>query len=196
MDQTPLNIFAECFNTTSVCASDPNEHEFPWERFCFLLRHSFPSEISKEHFHDCAASSWTFSVSWCLKPHFRNSSKQLPKFSCCCNMPPGKLFFSVAWRWDSSAASRCIWILDPPRQGFSLLDSFWLKNRVWMPDHRLPLVLLYTSRELGFLLPNYLLAKTPDPWVPSIIKWREICLSGDDSYKMIFFSPIPETCCV
>lgn len=38
-----------------------------------------------------------------------------------------------------------------------------------MPDQRLLLVLPYTPQELGFVLPNHLLAKTPpDPSAPSI----------------------------
>lgn len=41
-------------------------------------------------------------------------------------------------------------------------------NRLWVPDHGLLLVLPYTSQELGFLFPNYLLAETPDPSAPSI----------------------------
>lgn len=114
MHQTFLNIFAECFNTISVCASEPNVKEFPWERFCLFLCHSFPSEISKEHIHDYGASSWTFSLSWSVKPHSRNISKQLPKFFWLLQHATWEAVPLCCMRPGFLCHHRCIWVLDTP----------------------------------------------------------------------------------
>lgn len=146
-DQTSLNIFAEPL-TLAHCVlliwTWMNSHK---KGFAFsLIVHLNDPEIFQMIWNLQGAlpwplcqQSWTCSFSWSLKPHSGYGSKHLPEFSCSCSTPPGKLFLSALWDLDSSAATRCILVLETSgteliwwlgcesRTGFAYLttDSPW-----------------------------------------------------------------------
>lgn len=119
-----LEHFCWACSARSLCTSDLNVDEFPWERFCFFHHRSSPPEISKEHTCDCGARrAWHVILAdvWCRIPDTVVNIYQ--SFCVTRSMAPWNLFLSAIWDQDSSAASRHISVLDIPNTGL----VWWLR---------------------------------------------------------------------
>lgn len=114
MDQTSLNIFAEC-ETLAQCVlliqMCMNSHEKGFAFSSVIHFHlKYPRNTSMTVVP--AAGHLALADLWNHIPETAVNSSQSFPFIATCHL--GSCSFSVAWDLDSSVTSRCIWILDTP----------------------------------------------------------------------------------